>query len=207
MKKYLAPAMLGLGVFWGAATASASITFEFNTVTSGFPDGGPTWAILTITDLGSGNVGFSFENTTDGSVVPNSFITKLLLNIDPFVTGLTMSWDSGTDAEIIGYSFDQDGENDSGSSFDFSVNFDPSDPDRFKPGETVVWQIYGDGLTEDSFNQLSGGEFSRLALLHVQNVNQEGLSAKVQPGEPIPEPASLAALGLGALALLRRRKK
>ncbi len=204
MKKFFLPALVATGVLFGAASASATITFYFTDVVSGTPEGGPTWGILTITDAGGGYVDFSFENT---STFDGSFISKLLLNVDPFVSGLTMTWDGTADAEIIGYSFDQDSENDSGSSFDFVINFDPSDPDRFFAGETVNWQVYGDGLTENSFNTLSAGNSERLALLHVQNIDSEGGSAKIQPGDPVPEPASLAALGLGALALLRRRKK
>lgn len=204
MKKFFLPALVAGGVLLGTTQANATITFYFTDVVSGTPEGGPTWGILTITDAGGGNVNFSFENTSE---FDGSFISKLLLNVDPFVTSLTMTWDNVADAEIIGYSFDQDSENDSGSSFDFAINFDPSDPDRFWKGETVNWSVYGDGLTEDHFNTWSAGNTERLALMHIQAVDSNGNSAKIQPGDPVPEPASLAALGLGALALLRRRKK
>lgn len=204
MKKLLLPVLVGLGVLMGSAQANAAITFYFNDIVAGTPEGGPTWAVLTITDAGGGFVNFSFENTTDGSEAPTSRIAKLLLNVDPFVSGLTLT---ESEAEITGFSFDEDSENDSGSSFDLAIDFDPSDPDVFAPGETVTWQIYGDGLTEESFNVLSGGNSQRLAMIHLLSVDDNQNSAKVQPGEPVPEPASLIALGLGGLALLRRRKK
>jgi hypothetical protein len=62
----------------------------------------------------------------------------------------------------------------------------------------------GTGLTEDSFTPLSGGDIPRQAMIHLISIPPNEDSAKVTT---VPEPATFAALGLGALALLRRRKK
>jgi hypothetical protein len=60
------------------------------------------------------------------------------------------------------------------------------------------------GLTEDHFNHFSAGD-PRQAMIHIISIPGTGDSAKVTT--PVPEPASFAALGLGALALLRKRRK
>jgi hypothetical protein len=43
-------------------------------------------------------------------------------------------------------------------------------------------------------------------MIHVQAIPTDGSSAKIVPGEPVPEPATLMALGLGLAALIKRRR-
>lgn len=200
MKTCLTLSMLAL-----AAASQAAVTFEFNTVaTGGTPAGGPVYATLTIEDVAANTVGFTFTNTTNPGAAGGQFISRLHLNVDPFVAG-TLNWTSPT---ISSYEFDQDGINDAGARFDLSIRFVTANSgDRFTAGKTVTWTATGTGLTENSFDALSSHQESWYAMAHFQSIPGSGDSSKVVPGEPVPEPTAIAALGLGLAALVRRRKR
>jgi hypothetical protein len=185
------------------AMAHASVTLQFTDAISGAPVGGPVFATLTIQNAGANTVNFTMTNTMDGNVSGGQFISGLLLNVDPYVAG-TMNWTSN---RITGYEFDMDGENSSGGKFDYSVDFvTANNGNRFVAGNVVTWSVTGSGLSEDDFTGMSAGNNSYQAMIHIQSIPNSGGSAKVTPGAPVPEPATLMALGLGLTALLRRRK-
>ncbi|HXH61304.1 MAG TPA: PEP-CTERM sorting domain-containing protein [Fimbriimonadaceae bacterium] len=198
--------LVALGAVALAPTANAAITLNFSDVVTGSPVGGPVYATLTIENAGTNTVNFTMTNTTDPNVAGGQFISRLMLNVDPFVSGLDMSW---TSPEIKDFQFKQDGVNDAGAMFDYGVYFvTANNGDRFTAGKTVTWSATGDGLTEDNFiGQLSKGNASYESMVQLQAIPPNGGSAKVTPGDPVPEPASLFALGLGATALLRRRRQ
>jgi hypothetical protein len=202
-KRLFGAALVGIGAVISFSSASAAIVFEFGTIVEGAPMGGPMYARLTITDAGVDTVSLVLENTATLPDAAGQAIQRLHLNVDPFIMGLVIS---SADEHFEGFNYTQDGQNDAGSMFDLKINLDVAPPsDRFLPGETMTMTATATGLTEGHFANLSAG-VPRQAMIHIISIPPDGEgSAKVTT--PVPEPASVAALGLGALALLRRRRK
>ena len=203
MRKYIVSALCGVVAIASFSTASAAITFEFGTVVTGNPLGGPIYGTLLIEDAGLNTVNLTMSNTADPNVTAQ-FIHRLFLNVDPFVAGVVVS----ADPRLESYNFSQDGINDVGRMFDLGLYFSTQNGMRVLPGDSLLMTATGTGLTEDSFNNLSvGDEPNYLALMHINSIGfgEDRPSAKVAP--PVPEPTTFAALGLGALAFFRRRRK
>lgn len=182
-------------------TASAVVVFDFEVlITGSMPQGTSPWATLTIQDSGANTVDMTL--THNAGSAQGQFISKLLLNIDPFASNLTLTHNS---TKITGFGFGMDSFNDAGGRFDMFVDFEVSNRDggahRLKPGESVSWQVMGNGLSEDDFLAISQGNLNVFALLHIQGINGED-SGKVAP---VPEPGTLAAVGVGLAALVSRR--
>lgn len=202
MKKILLPALVGFGALMSFASASAAIVFEFGTIVTGAPAGGPLYARLTITNAGTDTVSLFFENTAALPAADGQAVHRLHLNVDPFIAGLTVT---SADPHFEDFNYTQDGQNDAGSMFDLQINLDIAPPaDRFLPGDTMTMTATATGLTENNFLALSSG-VPRQAMVHLISIPPDGNSAKVTT--PVPEPATMSALGLGVVALLRRRKK
>ncbi|MBX3117980.1 MAG: PEP-CTERM sorting domain-containing protein [Fimbriimonadaceae bacterium] len=193
-----------LGTMTAATTASAAIQFDFSVLATGStPSGTAPWATLVGTQNGSDRVDFTF--THNASSTAGQFITRLYMNIAPFPGNLNLTL-IGSPPQYSSHSFSQNGHNDASSSFDFEMQFGTSNANgglaRLEPGESMSFFITGTGLTESSFDVMSAGT-ARKAMIHLQGI-PGGQSGKLTP---VPEPTSMAVLGIGALALLRRRKK
>jgi hypothetical protein len=181
----------------------ADIVMQLDTLVTGFTPGGTApWATLTIEDAGTDTVNFTLLHSANSS--SGQFIRTLWLNMDPFPANPQMV---ETSPSVTGVSFDENGINDAGVVFDVQVDFEAANAggNRLDPGESVTWQFTGTGINENAFDQFSGGNTQVLAMAHIQGIEGE-LSGKVGAGI-VPEPASMGALAIGALALLRRRKK
>ena len=202
MNRFVSTALVGLGAVCCATSAQAALQFDFGTIVTGNPAGGPLYARMTFTNAGTDTVSILLENTAALPQADGQAIMRALVNIDPFITNVSVT--SGN-SKFIGFDLSQDGINDAGSMFDLRLSFSTVQGNRVLPGNSVLMTATGTGLTESSFSSLSAGNVPRQAMVHLINIPPNGLSAKVTT--PVPEPASLAALGLGALALLRRRKK
>ena len=198
MKKLLISALVGFGAIYSATSASAAITFEFNTAIEGNPKGGPTFVRLTFETVAVNTVTMTLENTATLPAAGGQSISRLLLNIDPFVSGTI----SSASSKLKSSQFSEDGITDTGATFDLRINFDNAANNRIEPGDSIVMTAFGIGLTENSFDALSVGTAQYQGMVHLISIPPNGDSAKV-----VPEPASIVALSLGALALVRRRKR
>lgn len=198
--------LVGVAFVAAIVPAQAAVTFYFNDpiAASPMPGGSPSFAQLDIVDSGADTVMMTL--THNASSAAGQFISELNLNMSPFAGDASASYSS---PKISGISFNEDGVNDAGSNFDMSVKFVTSNANsganRLKPGESASWTVTGTGVDETDFMALSGGT-ARYGLIHMQNIYPTGGSTKLS-ADPVPEPASLTALALGAAALLRKRSK
>ena len=174
------------------AFASADFSWDFNTVISGDTPGGPApWATLTGTQDGS-SVDFVLTfNDFTGAGEATEFLKQLDLANSNLGAGNTLV---SSDTRIT--SFDFGTLTDAGLGFDMKMDFNtPNNGNRVVPGDTVLFSITN--ATADDFTS---------GLLHINGTPGNEGSGKVAPG-PVPEPASMAALGMGALGLLARRRR
>lgn len=203
MKIRKAAFLAGAGAFLAIpAFASADMHWEFaNVVTGDDPGFSGTYATLDCMQMGSDAM---FTLTFSDNAPAGEFLSQLDLNYDGDVSGL--GFDTSDDDKV--QSADFGSFVDAGSSYDIKVNFEVTGKDggshRIGPGDSVSFTFTGADC--EKFNILSspqGDTDGHLALLHIQGLPNGG-SAKV---EPVPEPASMAALGMGALGLLARRRR
>jgi hypothetical protein len=146
-------------------------------------------------------VTFTLSNTSNPVSGAGQFISTLLLNIDPYMNVST----SSSSASFSSASSSLNGHTRVGKTFDYKVEFETANNgNRVTPGVTVVFKATASGLTENHFNALSTGSDPVPAMIHMQGIPPTGDSSWAAP---VPEPASMTALGLGLIALLRRRKK
>lgn len=127
----------------------------------------------------------------------------------------SISFSSGVAAETIqngSNAFKADG---TGGNFDFAFHFDTSNPGQLGQGFSSVYTLVDAGITANSFNSISisspinAGNGGYLSAIHVQGYGNSVWIAgdpSVPPSQ-IPEPASLALIGLGLLGMAASRRR
>ncbi len=199
----------GLFALIAAASASASsITFNFDTILTGDTPGGSNIATLTIADSGANTVLVTL--THNATSATGQFISDLWLNLDPYAT-VTQSGQTPINKFSGALSQGFNTEQNAGYKFDLRQGFAVSNAgggvDRLKPGESISFSLTSANLSASMFDSTAvptGGQRTDVAaMIHLQGIPGGG---SVKLGAVVPEPASMAALALGAIALVRRRK-
>ncbi|MEI7984916.1 MAG: PEP-CTERM sorting domain-containing protein [Armatimonadota bacterium] len=107
----------------------------------------------------------------------------------------------------------------------YDGDWDPSSPGTISPTQAILFSFPG-GFVNFNFNEATnpGGvtagnsskmfyldtnatAYGQVAAYDLTNIGQSSASGIYSTFAPVPEPASLAILGIGVLALVRRKKK
>ncbi|ODT75409.1 MAG: hypothetical protein ABS69_10810 [Nitrosomonadales bacterium SCN 54-20] len=237
MNKLIAGALTGAALMTIPLAASA-LVIDINTYLTGNPAGSDvTVATLTLTQNGN-SVDFKFENFVSnlGAIGDDAFISGLLFSYDgsPALDSGSF-WNFGGTQLVSAADFgiNPPGK-DAGYDFYLDLDYPTSDSNlalRFTDGEYSTWTVSAaDGVSTvlvSDFavlvNASGGGDKpASLAMVHIQQVGAGpggsgalkyvGSEANTPPQEnpgTVPEPATLALLGLGmaSLAWMRKHKK
>ena len=237
MNKLITGALTGAALMTIPLAASA-LVIDINTYLSGNPAGSNvTVATLTLTQNGN-SVDFKFENSVSnlGAIGDDAFISGLLFSYDgsPALNSGSF-WNFGGTQLVAAADF---GINPPGkdAGYDFYLDLDyPTSNNnptlRFTDGEYSTWTVSAaDGVSAvlvSDFavlvNASDGGDKpASLAMVHIQQVGagpggsgslkyvgSEGTTPPQEDPGTVPEPVTLALLGLGMASLtwIRKRKK
>ena len=202
----------------GSASA-ATLQLDIDTVFSGpgVPEGTTPWIAVTLDDSvgGANTVRLTMETV---GLVDTEFASEIYLNFNPNLDPTALSFAQVVNPTGLGLSDIDTGINlfkaDGDGFFDIFFNF-PTSGSTFTKEKVVVFDLtYTSAITADSFKYKSvegGGNGSYFAAAHIQSIGEDsswiGAPDAVSEGPGIPEPSSTALLGLGALALMLRRRR
>lgn len=196
--------VLALGAIMSCAAASQALVFALGiTYTGATPGGVAPWVTITITDVAANTVNVRVDHNAT-SLAPQ-FVRDVYLNLTPFVSPITISNEVNANKRA-GFSIANNAINGAaGNLYDMNISFTSSNSNgganRLNSGEFWSADLTGTGLSSANFNAVTNNGL--FAGAHVQGI-AGGQSGHVTV---VPEPATMAALGIGVAALIRRKRK
>jgi len=192
----------------GAAQA-ALLSLHMGTIYSGtgLPTNPPPWLNATFNDGGSS--GSVVLTISAAGLTADERVKGVYFNLDPSINPTNLVFSAPTKSGTFDDPAISKGANaykaDGDGYYDILIEFtEDGAPLAFNGGESVSYTITLASLTANSFDFLSapgGGAGQYNTAAHIQSLGTSGDSAWITT----PEPATMCLLGLGALAL--RRKK
>ena len=194
------------GLFSAATVRADPVTFVLQG--PAFSSNTPAGTInISITQSTASSVEITIVNNTDGDI-DDLYFNNILAGTNWGTAGVCTQCSTimfGSDA------FKADGD----GFYDLQVTFPSSGgshgPERFAPGETVVFTVSATGITPESFLAFSapgGGAGPFRVAAHVISIDSQG-GQSGWISDPVPEPATLLLLASGLVgfaAHLRKRK-
>lgn len=194
--------LLILGLCLTASVSFADGTIDFTKLVSGaLPNGPSPWGSVSLVNLGTNRVGLTLTNNM--SLASGQFISRLWLNITAVPADLSLVSKS---TNVSSVTWGTNAMNQNGYQFDLQMKLPTSNrgDGRLSGGESASIVLEGAGLDSSKFMvMVSGPAGPLMGLIHIQDIDCKD-SAKVGA---VPEPASMATIGIGIAALLRRRRK
>jgi hypothetical protein len=204
-----------LGVFGvGAGEAEATLSYDLTYVINGsaIPNGS-NWISAAFTTNAPGSVRFTLTSNLTAPAQSSYYVGEVGINVDPTVVPSTLGFNvTGTSGSFTNPTISkgiQDAQTVPGggvgsTGFDILFTFANPFAGRFNLGDSITYNITGQGITEDSFRFMNS-QYEANVGAHLMLGG--GISGAISNSNvPIPAAVWLLGSGLIGVAVIRRRR-